>query len=438
MESFFHSVKLDSGLCVGCTNCVKRCPTAAIRVQDGKAHILRELCIDCGQCIYICPHHAKSAVVDHLADANRFRYTIALPAPSLYGQFHHLTDPAPVIRGLYGLGFDAVYEVARGAEAVTRLTQQYLDEKKLPLPVISCACPVVVRLIRTRFPNLTGNILPILPPVEVAARLAKQDFCRKTGCRPEEVGTVFLSPCPAKSTASRDPLGFDKSEVDIVVSIKDVYPALLAAMKRDDLPEAGPLSGSLGVGWGLSGGEAAGLSGITVLAADGIENVIRVLEELEDERIRELDFVELNACSGGCVGGVLCVENGYVAKARHQRLRKYLPVSQNHLDGGVPRDMEWTEPLEFAPVLKLSQNLEEAMQMMEEIDVICEGLPGLDCGSCGAPSCRALAEDVVRGAARTSDCVFVMREQVKNVADTLSSIGGYVPSYLDSKEKQGN
>ena len=94
--------------------------------------------------------------------------------------------------------------------------------------------------------------------------------------------------------------------------------------------------------------------------------------------------------------------------------------------------------LEFAPVLKLSQNLEEAMQMMEEIDVICEGLPGLDCGSCGAPSCRALAEDVVRGAARTSDCVFVMREQVKNVADTLSSIGGYVPSYLDSKEKQGN
>ena len=49
-----------------------------------------------------------------------------------------------------------------------------------------------------------------------------------------------------------------------------------------------------------------------------------------------------------------------------------------------------------------------------------------------------LLADVVRGAARTSDCVFVMREQVKNVADTLSSIGGYVPSYLDSKEKQGN
>lgn len=50
-----------------------------------------------------------------------------------------------------------------------------------------------------------------------------------------------------------------------------------------------------------------------------------MLEEIEDERIGDLDFIELNACSGGCVGGVLCVENPYVAKARIQRLRKYLP-----------------------------------------------------------------------------------------------------------------
>ena len=84
MEAFFHSVKLDWERCVGCTNCVKRCPTDAIRVQDGKARILRELCIDCGQCIYICPHHAKSAVVDQLEQAHRFRYTSALPDPSLW------------------------------------------------------------------------------------------------------------------------------------------------------------------------------------------------------------------------------------------------------------------------------------------------------------------------------------------------------------------
>ena len=32
-------------------------------------------------------------------------------------------------------------------------------------------------------------------------------------------------------------------------------------------------------------------------------------------------------------------------------------------------------------------------------------LPGLDCGICGAPSCRALADDIVRGYAQEADCV---------------------------------
>ena len=42
MEKFIHSVTLDKDLCKGCINCIKRCPTEAIRVRDGKAHILAE------------------------------------------------------------------------------------------------------------------------------------------------------------------------------------------------------------------------------------------------------------------------------------------------------------------------------------------------------------------------------------------------------------
>ncbi len=63
LEKFIHSVTLDKELCKGCINCIKRCPTEAIRVRDGKAHILNERCIDCGECIRICPHHAKKADV---------------------------------------------------------------------------------------------------------------------------------------------------------------------------------------------------------------------------------------------------------------------------------------------------------------------------------------------------------------------------------------
>lgn len=47
---------------------------------------------------------------------------------------------------------------------------------------------------------------------------------------------------------------------------------------------------------------------------------------------------------------------------------------------------------------------------MGEMKKIESSLPGLDCGTCGAPSCSDLAEDIVRGKASIEDCVFFSRE----------------------------
>lgn len=424
MERFFHSVTLDREKCVGCTNCIKRCPTEAIRVRDGKAQIISERCIDCGECIRVCPHHAKKTKFDHLAQLAEFDYTIALPAPSLYGQFNNLDDIDIVLTGIRKLGFDEVYEVSRAAELVSEATRRLMAEESLPRPVISSACPAVVRLIRVRFPDLCSHVLPLRSPMETAAGFAKLGASKRTGIPVEKIGCFFLTPCPAKVTDIKQPIGIEKSMVDGAIAISEIFPQLLSKMEKLDEVEPLSESGIIGVSWASSGGEASALLNDKYLAADGIENVIRVLEELEDERIRELDFIELNACSGGCVGGVLCVENAYVAKARLQRLRKYLPVSKNHLRDEIPKRMNWQESLEFAPVLTLSEDLTEAMQMMMDIDAICEKFPGLDCGACGAPSCRALAEDVVKGLARESDCVFVLREEIQQMADIFRNISG--------------
>ena len=51
MDKFYHSVRLDESLCKGCINCIKRCPTEAIRVRGGKASINNKFCIDCGRLI---------------------------------------------------------------------------------------------------------------------------------------------------------------------------------------------------------------------------------------------------------------------------------------------------------------------------------------------------------------------------------------------------
>ena len=413
MQEFFHSVTLDRDKCMGCTNCIKRCPTEAIRVRDRKAYIEAERCIDCGECIRICPHHAKRAVCDPLAVLKQFRYVVALPPPSLMAQFNNLEDVDIVLSALLEMGFDDVFEVAKAAEIVSAATRSLMKAGKLPLPVISSACPAVTRLIRVRFPGLIDHVLPLHAPIEVAARMAKKEAAVKTGLPLEEIGAVFITPCPAKVTATKMPIGTGKSAVDAVVAVSEGYPKVFPLMNRvaaSGEPLRASEVGRIGISWGSSSGESSGLINDSYLAADGIENVIRVLEDLEDEKILGVDFIELNACSGGCVGGVLNVENPYIAETKLKRIRKNLPVSANHPDlAQLEPVLQWDTPLEFLPIMELDSDMVTAMEKMARIEEITSQLEGLDCGSCGAPSCRALAEDVVRGVASIEDCIFYYR-----------------------------
>lgn len=421
MGIFFHSVTLDEGKCVGCTNCIKRCPTEAIRVRNGKAVITSERCIDCGECIRICPHHAKRAKHDHLSMLENFTYNIALPAPSLYGQFNNLDDQDYVLTGLKKLGFDDVVEVAGAAELVSEATRRLMDAGALKRPVISSACPAIVRLIRVRFPDLCDHVLPLLSPMETAATIAKQRAKEKTGLPEEKIGCFFITPCPAKVTDIRMPIGIERSKVDGAIAISEIFPQLSNRMDKLSPEAVEPLSSSgiLGVSWASSGGESSALLKEKYLAADGIENVIRVLEDLEDEKYRDLDFVELDACAGGCVGGVLQVENPYIAKAKIKRLRRYVPVSKNHLSGSIPTEMLWDTDLTYAPVLELGGTRTERFERYNQMEEILAELPGLDCGSCGAPTCAALAEDVVRGKAAVNDCTVLMRRRMEAVLKAL-------------------
>lgn len=418
MNNYEHSVYLDVDKCNGCTTCLKHCPTEAIRIRDNHAVINGERCIDCGECIRVCPNGAKKAKCSKLSSMDKFKWKIALPAPTLYGQFDNLDDVDYVLDGLLKIGFDDVFEVSAAAELVSVYTRTYLKDETIKKPIISSACPAILRLIGLRFPSLTDNIIHLLPPMEVAAMLAREKAQKEhPELKPEEIGVCFISPCPAKASYVKNGFADYKSQVDVVVAVNDLYFSLIAAMKQDEDIKTLSNSGMIGIGWASSGGEATAIFNESYLAADGIDNCIKVLDQVENGNIPQLEFIELNACTGGCVGGVLTIQNPFIAKARLQNLRRYLPVSRNFPEKGsdydLPKEVLFEELPVYKPISRLSDSMHESMRMMAEIQKLREQLPCIDCGSCGAPNCRAFAEDIVKKQADISDCLIKRNKEAK-------------------------
>ncbi|MGQ9623022.1 MAG: [Fe-Fe] hydrogenase large subunit C-terminal domain-containing protein [Candidatus Caldatribacteriaceae bacterium] len=440
MQETYHSVRLDEEKCKGCTHCIRRCPTEAIRVKGGKARIDEERCIDCGECIRTCPNHAKYAQTDPLEVIQDFRYTVALPAPALYAQFRFTIPLGKVLNGLLRLGFNEVFEVARGAEILAEEIIHYLRRKDLVLPVISSACPAVVRLVEVKFPSLLDNLLPLDSPLGVAAKIARLRAMEK-GYKPGEIGVFFITPCPAKVTETRQS-GEGLGRVDGAISMASIYSRLVNELHLvEDVPEL-QIAGFKGIGWARSGGEQESLGEGEYMAVDGIHNVISVFEKIEMEELKGVVYCEAQACVGGCIGGVLAVQNPFIAKVNVNHLLKkygvFRPPTPEEMKGWRKAGVFLRErAYEAKEVLRLDRNLERALEKYQKIEELLECLPGLDCGACGSPTCRALAEDVVRGRAEEIDCPFLLRDNMLELAREIYALASKVPQTMSEKRREG-
>lgn len=392
-----HTVTLDKDKCIGCASCIKRCPTQAIRIRNGKASVIYDKCIACGECVRICSSNAKIPSFDKFDVIYKYKYRVALIAPSLYGQFDDIVDINYILTAFKNIGFDFVYEVGIGAELVSQMTQRLYARGQLPQPVISTACPAVLELINERFEHLRGNLLPLLAPVDIAAKLVREKVAKR-GVPDDEVGVFFLSPCPAKVYALKAGKTVRQNYVDGVLSVAEVYMKLVKEM--DKLEDSKNLSemGILGLQWASSGGEAAGAMCQKYLAADGIENVVNILESLENGNLKDVEFVELNACISGCVGGVLNVENPFVARARLRQLRRKFPqIGTTLAEIGKPDEFYFAEKEIERDDQSFGADRTLAFARLLKIQELYKQLPKIDCGICGAPGCMAFCEDIVMG-----------------------------------------
>jgi hypothetical protein len=183
------------------------------------------------------------------------------------------------------------------------------------------------------------------------------------------------------------------------------------AIKEEFNENQVPKDFTFGAGWSTTGcvTRTAGME--NWLAVSGTDHVEQILDDIENSRMRNIDFVEVSAHKLACIGGPYNVENPYVARTNFIKQReKYETLVDLDVED-VDRKFDegfyhFQDPILPRPTVFFDTDLETSIKRMRERDRVYQNLRQIDCGCCGSPTCLAFAEDFVRGEVKLTDCIF--------------------------------
>ena len=421
---FYHALEIDEGNCIGCSRCMKICPTEAIRITNGKAFIMEDRCIDCGKCQAACPVDAIYIKQDDFKMVHEFPHSVALLPAVFLGQFPDDIRVSRIYAALKDLGFKHVFEVESAADVYVDVKHKYAREHEDDEPLISSFCPAIVRLIQIKYPSLVGNIIPVKAPLDISAMYVLKVLTEERGVPREEVGLFYVTPCAAKIAAVKAPVGEKRSLIDGVINMDALFNKVYRKIKEQGKGYAykalqTPQLSADAILSTLTNGERRLCLAKRSYAIDGIENVMDFLDKLENDEVEGVEFLELRACDQSCAGALLSCENRFLCGERmYARARK---AAERERNGEVARAREMdayrdylienssVEPVQARSMLTLDKDLTKAYQKLERINKLKMYLPQVDCGMCGAPTCEAFASDVVCRQVGLTKCVFYQR-----------------------------
>ena len=435
-----HSVRISREACQGCVNCIKVCPVEAIRVVDGEISIISELCIDCGECLRSCHRQALGIEEDDWNKIKESPRITLIPDPVFFSQFSHYMNPSALEDVMSSFGYDMLIDEMEEAFDLSAYAcaQMISHASKSSLPFISCYCPSVLRLIQSRFPELLSRVVHVCSPLELGADLWRM---RTDSSNP----VTLLSPCPSKITMIKEPQGRERSPIDNAVTVRRVARSIMASNAAPSPDAQLKERSNRWLQWARRGGEVRHLQAfsdrkLTVLAVSGLRNTLDVLQELELGRLRSVDFIECRICDTGCVGGIGTADSRFLANLRIGNIKTDWNVTESDIrrvEGLYAMDF-WAITKEYLPrpQLPLSDNIADAMVKLQQMKEVYSCLPHIDCGSCGRPSCQAMAEEIVRGHGSVTDCIFKLREGIATLANKIVVLSESQPQTL--KRRSGS
>ncbi len=420
-------ISTNEAKCRDCYKCIRSCPVKSICIKSDSpdaqlyAQVIEESCIQDGLCTMVCPQKAK-VVISHVNDVKQLLSEKVVPviasvAPSFPAMLP-LADPAVFPALLRQLGFSYVGQCSVGAELICAEHMRVNP----PGPLMSSACPVVINLVERHYPHLIPYLSPLVSPMVAHGRLLKSQF---PGAK-----VVFIGPCIAKKGEGLS--DHAKNAVDFVLGFKEIWEWI--QQEGIDLSKISPAKFD-----GYTPGPArlfpaeGGQLLATSLSTDmldksfqsvtGISNCIELFDNFNTTApSRRPLFMELLACSGGCLGGPYGVSDGdtYTKKTI---LLDYYSLQNNEANNDQLPSLPWADLYRTYQDRKTLLPEPTPEQMKNILALTDKFTPEdeLNCGACGFDSCREKAVAVFHGNAESQMCIPYMRKRAESISNLVLS-----------------
>lgn len=408
-------IEIIKSNCKDCYKCIKHCPVNAISYSDNRVCIDFDKCILDGTCVNVCPQKAKKVKTSlpELKEAlKNGEKVIASIAPSFYA-YYDFDKTGCILSFLKSKGIFRVEQTSQFAKINAIKHYEYMKITKLP--VISTACPVIVKLIENFYPDLINLLAPVDSPMVLHAKEIKENY--------PDSKVVFIGPCLAKKNEAEEngieyALSFNELEEwmnDENFSFDKVTPEFF---NDDYIYETStyPLEGSLLT---LCGADKE-LSKDEMISLSGLEEIMEFLKYLRGKSNVQYKMIEMLACKNGCINGPLkpssyCEANYFEIEEKfNKEINMFEKKDQKILNiNKYPLSRRFANHYE-EEVMPTEEQIRATLRSMEKYTKEDE----INCGACGYKSCRDKAIAVIQGKAEKEMCIPYM----KNRAEKFSRI----------------
>lgn len=410
-------IQFKEANCKNCYKCIRSCQVKSIAFKNEQAEITEKECILCGHCFLVCPQNAKyinssiEKVKGYLKNGDKVYVSVA---PSFASCYKDATFPK-ISSALKKLGFAGVEETSIGAAQVSRNFGELMKEHKMKNIITTC-CPTIVLLVEKYYPELVPYLAPVDAPMTAHGKMMKEVY----GSR---IKTVFVGPCISKIHEAQDEAG--GGAIDAVLLFDELMKWLEDEgidLEAEDL-DVREMKATINRLYPIPGGIIKTIDkpvrkNYKCVAVDGVDRCMEILDSLKSDDMKDY-FLEMNACTGSCLGGPGLKEiNHPFLQVKDRTLRYAKNRSTPHAPVSEDVKLDFSHPYKDRSAHKRQPSEEEIEQIFVKMGKTSEDKK-LNCGGCGYPTCRDKAIAVLQGKADIKMCLPFMREKAESISNVV-------------------